>query len=499
MKADILDIAKRRGFFWPSFEIYQGCSGFYTYGPLGTLLKLRIEKLIRDFHVMEEKCLLIESPILTIEAPWIASGHKENFTDMTIECGKCGEAYRADHLVEEKTGKSTNGLSLSEIYKIIVKNKIKCPKCSGNLGNVYEYNLMFETSIGPGKNRIAGVLRPETATVTYLSFKRLFEIGRKRIPLGVVQFGKSFRNEISPRQGLIRLREFSQAEVQFFIDPKSKNKHPKFNSVKNVQVFVLTKEAQKNGGKEAKMKIRDLVKKGFTNQWIAYYLAKSVQLFEQMGIDKRKLRCRQHKDDERSFYSSDTWDIEFLSDMFGRIELVGIADRGEYDLKRQMEFSKQDMRVDIDGKKQILNIIEVAYGIDRPLFCVLESCLKKDKDRIYLSFPPETAPHQVAVLPLVRKDGLPEKAKKIYEMLKTEGFYVLYDEEFIGRAYYRQDEAGTLYCITYDYDSLKDQAVTIRFRDNKKQIRVKIKKLALVLRGLINGELRFEKAGKVVK
>lgn len=498
MAKDILDIAKRRGFFWPSFEIYGGMSGFATYGPLGVLLKLRIERLIRDFFVMEEDCVLIESPVLTIETPWVASGHKEGFTDMTVECERCGEAYRADHLVGEVTGKSTDGLSLPEIHKLIVKNKIKCPKCSGKLGNVYDYNLMFETSIGPGKNKISGVLRPETATTTYLSFRRLFEVGRKKIPLGVIQFGRSFRNEISPRQGLVRLREFSQAEAQFFIEPEMKEKHPRFGSVKNMRVRVLTKNAQKRGGGERIMKIGDIVNRKFANQWIAYYLAKSIKLFESMGIDKTKLRCRQHRDEERSFYSSDTWDVEFLSGKFGRIELVGVADRGEYDLKRHMEFSKQDMRVDVNGKKKILNVIEVAYGIDRPLFCVLESCLKVDKDRVYMKFPAEVAPYQAAVFPLVAKNGLPKKAREIYKMLKDAGFYVLYDEEYIGRAYYRQDEAGTVYCITYDYGSLKDKAVTIRSRDNKKQIRVKIKDLPDTLKKLIGGKIAFEKAGKLV-
>lgn len=499
MKQDILDIAKRRGFFWPSFEIYGGASGFYTYGPLGALLKLRIESVIRDYFMIKENCLLIEAPVLTTGDPWVASGHIENFTDMTIECQKCGEAYRADHLVEEKTGKSTDGVSLPEIQKLIQKNKIKCPKCSGVLGSIYDYNLMFKTFIGPGKNKVTSYLRPETAQTTYMPFKRLYEIGRKQIPLGVIQFGRSFRNEISPRKGLVRLREFSQAEVQFFIDPKEKNKHPKFNLVKNLSFLVLTKDDQKKNKKGKVLKINSLVKKNLTTEWIAYFLARSMQLFESMGIDKRKLRCRQHKDEERSFYSSDTWDVEFLSDNFGRIELVGIADRTDYDLKRHMELSRKDMRINLDGKKFVPNVIEVAYGIDRPLFCVLESCLRKDKDRVYFSFPPEIAPYQVAVFPLVRKDGLPEKARKIYEMLRDEGFYALYDEGFIGRIYYRQDEAGTIYCVTYDYDSLKDKAVTIRFRNNKKQIRVKIKDLSEILKKLIKGQLKFEKTGELVK
>jgi glycyl-tRNA synthetase len=497
--ADVLDIAKRRGFFWSSFEIYHGCSGFYTYGPLGALMKLRIENLIREYYMIQEGCILIEAPILTTEDPWVASGHVKSFTDMTIECQKCGEAYRADQLIEEKIGKDVEGMGLGEIQKIIRDKKITCPKCSGVLGNIYDYNLMFKTYIGPGKNKISGYLRPETAQTTYMPFKRLYELGRRKLPLGVIQFGKSFRNEISPRKGLVRLREFSQAEVQFFIDPKQGDKHPRFSEVKNLKVPVLTKQGQKKNQKPRMMKIGELVKKKFASEFIAYFLAKSLGLYLQMGIDPKKLRMRQHRDDERCFYSKDTWDVEFLSDNYGRIELVGIADRTDYDLKRHMDLSRQDMKVDWNGEKFIPHVIEIAYGIDRPLFCVMESCLREDRDRVYFAFPPKVSPYQVAVFPLVRKNGLPKLARGVFEALRKGGFLVLYDETgSIGRLYYRQDEAGTPYCITIDYDSKKRNDVTVRNRDNQKQIRVNIKKLPEVLRGLFEGE-KFETLGRVIK
>ncbi len=497
--ADVLDIAKRRGFFWPSFEIYQGCSGFYTYGPLGALMKMRVENLIREYYMIHEGCLLVEAPTLTTEDPWVASGHVESFTDMTIECQKCGEAYRADQLIEEKTGKDVEGLSLGEIQKKIKDNKITCPKCSGVLGRVYDYNLMFKTYIGPGKRKVSGYLRPETAQTTYMPFKRLYELGRRKLPFGVIQFGRSFRNEISPRKGLVRLREFSQAEVQFFVHPKQKNEHPKFSVVKNFKVPILTKQDQKRKQKPKMIKIGELVKKKFTNEFIAYFLARSFQLYLQMGIDPRKLRLRQHRDDERCFYSKDTWDVEFLSDNYGRIELVGIADRTDYDLKRHMDLSKQDMKIDWNGEKLIPHIVEVAYGIDRPLFCIMESCLREDRDRIYFTFPPKVSPYQVAVFPLVRKDVLPKLAREIFETLRREGFFALYDETgSIGRLYYRQDEAGTPYCITIDYDSKKKGDVTIRNRDNQKQIRVKIKKVPEVLWELFEGG-KFETLGRLIK
>jgi glycyl-tRNA synthetase len=500
MKDDnVLDIAKRRGFFWPSFEIYGSVGGFYTYGPLGALLKLRIEQIIRNHYVNNEGCLLIEAPLLSPEDPWVASGHVESFTDMTIECNKCGEPYRADHLLEEKIKKSVEGMSLTKIKDLIKKNDVRCPRCGGALENIYDYNMMFKTFIGPGKNKIAGDLRPETAQTTYMPFRRLFELGRKKLPLGVIQFGKSFRNEISPRQGLVRLREFSQAEAQFFLDPKEKKKRSNFDLVKKKKLKVLTKHDQVKNKPVNAMEASGLVRKKLTNEWIAYFLAVSVKLFEDMGIDGSRLRCRQHKDDERSFYSTDTWDVEYVSDTYGFIELVGIADRTDYDLKRHQEFSKQSMEVNMEGRKFVPHVVEIAYGIDRPVYSVIESCLKKDGDRTYLSFPPAVSPYQVAVFPLVKKDGLPGKAKEIQKMLLDAGFYALYDQGFIGRLYYRQDEAGTPFCITYDYDSKQDKSVTIRKRDDQKQIRVKIKDVVDVMGDIIGGRIKFEKAGKLIK
>ncbi len=499
MSVNVLDIARRRGFFWPSFEIYGSCGGFYTYGPLGALLKLRVEKILRDHYVNRERCMLIEAPVLTPEDPWVASGHVESFTDMNVECRKCGEPHRADQLLEEKTRKSAEGMSLREIMDAIRKQGITCTKCGGELGEPYDYNLMFKTYIGPGKNKMTGALRPETAQTTYMPFRRLFEIGRKKLPLGVIQLGKSYRNEISPRQGLVRLREFSQAEVQFFMDPKDIAKHPHFGRVKKRKVAVLTKAGQRKDSQAKPMSMEELVKKKHTNEWIAYHLATAWELFGKMGIDPKKLRLRQHKDDERSFYSSDTWDVEYMSDTFGKIELVGVSDRTDYDLRRHQDFSKQKMEVNIEGKVFVPHVIEVAYGVDRPLYCALESSLKLDGDRVYFAFPPTVSPYQVAVFPLVRKDGLPKLAMKVYDELNDAGFYALYDEGFIGKLYYRQDEAGTPFCVTIDYDTKKDKAVTLRNRDNQKQVRVKIKDLAVVLGKVMNGQMKFEKAGKPIK
>ncbi len=472
MELSVEEIAKRRGFFWPAFEIYGGCSGFYTYGPVGSLLKLRIEEAIRKAFVIEEGCMEISAPALTPEQPWVASGHTESFADMITECEKCSEPYRADHLLEEKTKTKTEGMSLADVQQGL--EKIKCPKCGGKLGKAYNYNLMFKTLIGPGKGKTAGALRPETAQTTYMPFRRLFEIGRKKIPFGVIQFGRSYRNEISPRKALVRLREFTQAEAQFFVSPEHKNEWKKFSEVKNMKVLAWTKEMQKKNQQPVEMRVSDIK----TSQIIAYFLAKAIMLYKDMGMDEKKLRVRQHRDDERSFYSADTWDVEFLSENYGRVELVGVADRTDYDLKRHMQFSKHDMSVNIDGKKFVPHVVEVAFGIDRPVLCIMESCLKSEKERTFFSFPASVSPYQAAVFPLVRKEGLPEKAMEIFDMLRKTGIYVAYDETgSIGRMYYRQDEIGTPFCITVDFDTLKNDDVTVRDRDTQKQVRVKIKDL----------------------
>jgi glycyl-tRNA synthetase len=495
------EITKRRGFFWPAFEIYGGCSGFYDYGPLGSLLKLKIENVIRKSYVIEEGCISVECPTLTIEQPWVASGHVKSFADFVVECEKCGEPYRADHLISEKTGKDIDGIGAKELDAMVKSEGVKCRKCGGHLGPAYSYNMMFPTSIGPGKNKVQGYLRPETAQTTYMPFRRLFDIGRKKLPMGVIQIGKSFRNEINPRQGLVRLREFSQAEVQFFIEPSMKQKHLKFDSVKDMRIFTLTKHHQAGTRHGEIMTFGDIVKNGFACEWIAYFLGKSVNIFRQMGMPMEKLRLRQHMDNERSFYSNDTWDVEFVSETCGRIELVGIADRTDYDLSRHQEVSKQDMSVMIEGRSEkfVPHVIEVAYGIDRPVFCSIEACFRRDKERTYFSFPPEIAPYSVAVFPLIRKDErLPALAEKIVKTLMERGLFVLYDEGFIGKLYYRQDEAGTPYCVTVDFDSLKDDDVTLRHRDTQEQRRVPVAELPQVLNGLMNGKVDFGKVGKKV-
>ncbi len=473
MHQKIMDISKRRGFMYPSFEIYGGVSGFYDYGPLGSRIKKNIEDLIRKYYLVDEQCFEVECPILSPEAVWVASGHVKSFTDLMTKCLKCGEPYRADHLAEKCIERSCEGLTVCELDDIVKEYDIRCPKCNGKLDKIYNYNLMFQTFVGPGKNKEIAYLRPETAQTTYLAFRRLWEFSRKKLPFGVLQIGKSFRNEISPRQGMLRLREFNQAEIQFFIDPDEKD-NMDFGKVSEINARLITKE-----GEECTMSLSEAVESGVIHlQIIAYFLGKSLKLFEDMGINPDALRLRQHKDEERAFYSTDTWDIEYISEVFGNIEIVGISDRTDYDLKAHMGLSKQDMNVNFNGRKFVPHVIEIAYGIDRPFYCVIESSYCEVDNRIFFAFPKDIAPYKVCVFPLVRKDNVLEKAQEVFDLLKKEAIYSFYDYSgSIGKRYARADEIGVPMCVTIDYQTLEDGTVTVRDRDTKEQERVEINKL----------------------
>lgn len=470
----ILDVAKRRGIIYPSFEIYGGLSGFYDYGPIGTRIKKNFEEMLRKTYLIDENCYEVECPTLSPEEVWIASGHVRNFSDYITNCMKCNEPYRADHLIEETLKISCDGKDTEELNELIEKNNIKCRKCSGELEKIYNYNLMFPTDVGPGKYKKKAYLRPETAQTTFMGFKRLWEIARKKLPIGVLQIGRSYRNEISPRQYIIRLREFTQAEIEFFIDPEEKETY-NLNSLEpqeKIKIRDKSDNIHEISIKEAHEK--EIIQ----NKIIAYFLMKSIDLFSRAGISKEKLMLRQHRDNERAFYSKDTWDIEYISDI-GRIEIVGIADRGDYDLRQHQEKSKESMEVSYNNKKFIPNVIEVAYGIDRPVYCILESCYTEDNEneRTYFRFPKEISPY-ICVFPLVKKEGIPEKAHEIVKTLKKAGFYLFYDDSgSIGRRYARADEVGACYSITIDYQTLEDSTVTIRLRDDKSQIRIKTDKL----------------------
>lgn len=477
MKTDspdrIADVSKRRGIVYPSFEIYGGVGGFIDYGPIGSRIKQNVEDIFRRHYVVSEGCFEVQCPTVSPEEVWIASGHVKGFADLLVECQKCSEGFRADKLLEEK-GVEAEGKPADEVEKLLGEKGIVCPQCGGKLSKPYSYNLMFATTVGTGSRKKTAYLRPETAQTTYLAFRRLWEFARRKLPFGVVQIGHSFRNEISPRQGMIRLREFNQAEIQFFMDPQDK-KAPRFREVSGRRVKITDK-----GGKVHDTTIGEAHSKGtIPIQFIAYHLGKAMGVFEDMGIDGLRLQLRQHREDERAFYSSDTWDVEYVSESYGRIELVGIADRTDYDLSQHMRQSREDMNVNIEGRKFVPHVVEVAYGIDRPIYCILESCYREEGERAYFSFPKKVAPYLAGVFSLVRKDGIDEKTEEVFRSLRDRGLYVFVDHSgSIGKRYARADEVGVPYSITVDYDTLKDDSVTVRSRDDKSQIRVKVANLA---------------------
>jgi len=496
------DVMIRRGFTWPASEIYGGVAGFYDYGPVGTLLKNRIANKWREFFVIEEGFFEIDAPTVMPEDVFAASGHLDKFSDPMTECKKCGEVFRADLILEEATDKPADGLETKEIEYRLEKNNVKCPKCGGDLMPVWDFNLMLRTDIGVGRNKVTGYLRPETAQGMFLPFKRLFDMARKKIPFGVAQIGRAYRNEISPRRGLIRMREFNQMEVEVFINNKKKNRFERFDRLASDKLYFLPITLQKKKGGKAKMlSVRTAVKKKYMSQVMGYYLALSNRFLISLGITKNKIRYRQHLKTELAHYSSDAWDIEIWFPHFKDwTEVCQVSDRTDYDLSRHASASRQDMNVMDEEEKILPHVIEPSFGLDRVFLATLIYNLVQDKrDWIWFNFPRDVSPMEVAVFPLVSKDKLPEKAKDVFEKLRDNRFYVFYDESgSIGRRYARQDEIGTPFCVTVDHQTLKDKTVTLRDRDTKKQVRLNIKELPETIRKLLNYEIDFKKAGKLV-
>ena len=569
----INELARRRGFLWPAFELYGGAAGFYDYGPLGAPLKRRIEDIWRQYFVIQEGFAEIEAPTIGVEGIYQASGHLSGFSDPLTSCKECKEVYRADHLIKHII-EVPDALSNEEIYKTIQENEIVCPECGGEVSQVYEFNLMFKTMIGPG-NKMTGYLRPETAQGMFINFPRLLRYFRDSLPFAAVQIGKSYRNEISPRQGVIRLREFTQAEAEIFIDPRDKT-HPRFNEVKDIKMKFYSQKAQVTGVEE-EMTFAEAVERGVVaHQTLAYYVARTYQFLLAVGVAPELLRFRQHKSDEMAHYAADCWDAEVFLDRLGWIEIVGVADRTDFDLKAHASVSKVNLSVfvhydqpvkrqktvvkpdfkalgprfkakakavaealkalspaelkgekikvivdgetieieqnlvsfesveeEIRGEEVIPHVIEPSFGIDRILYAVLDHSYYEDavdgETRAVLRFKPSVAPIEVAVLPLMDRKELVMPAKKIQEELRVCGMRVDYDTSgSIGRRYRRNDEVGTPYEVTVDYETLEQGTVTIRDRDSMSQVKVPLAEVAEKLQSLLCGSLKFQEAGTLV-
>lgn len=499
---DISSFAKKTGFITMTGEIYSGLKGFWDYLPRGVALKNALKAVWWDFFVRERDDIYgMDGSIITHPRVWVASGHVENFTDPIVICKRCHKQFRADHLLEDLKGIKTENLSLEEMERLL--DDVKCPECKkGELEAPQRFNLMFRTFIGPKEEKEAeAFLRPETAQNIFINFKLIAEIMRAKPPFGIAQMGKVFRNEISPRNFVFRSREFEQAEIEYFIHPEQRNRCPYLNEIEwDKEVIVYTAEAQLNMQEPEIMnwkEINNIVK----DEWHLYWLYKAYEFFLFIGLENKNLRLRQHVPEELSHYSEDTWDIEF-NYYFGWKELMGVANRGSYDLYQHMNHSGKDLRLfDEELRQKVMPyVIEPSFGIDRLVMAILNQGYSEREGKTLLKIKPFLAPVKIAVFPLVKRDSLDVKAKELYVKLKKKFKDVFYDEKgSIGKRYARMDEIGTPYCVTIDYETMEGKGVTIRWRDTTEQIRIKDEKLIRVLEKLINEGESWENIAKAIE
>lgn len=440
----IVSLCKRRGFVFPGSEIYGGFAGTYDLGHYGVLLRKNIVNLWESVLKERDDIAFIDSSIFTARKVWEASGHTTGFSDPLVVCNSCHTKHRADHLLEAIDIQADEKMAEKEINALFDehRDKLTCPSCGKkDFGKVTAKSLLATSTLGNFEETDEDVyLRGETAQGIYINFKNVLDTGFHSVPFGIAQVGKAFRNEISPRQFLFRKREFEQMEMQYFV--KQEDAPATFESLKKERM--------------------------------AYY--------EQLGIRKQKLRWKQHEN--LVFYAKDAWDIEYEYP-FGWSELEGVHYRGDYDLAQHQKFSGVDMTVfDEETKERFLpHIVETSVGVDRTMLMLLADAYDEDEmgggKRVVLRFPPKIAPMKCAVFPLMRnKPELVEKAREIYLAIKKEIPDTVWDDNGnVGKRYRRQDEIGTPYCITVDFDTLADGTVTIRDRDTGEQERMKVQEV----------------------
>ncbi|TLY06877.1 MAG: glycine--tRNA ligase [Thaumarchaeota archaeon] len=469
----IIQLALERGFYFPSCEIYSDAqAGFWEYGPSGVGLKNKFIELWRREFVRRDRMLEIDGSQIMSQSVFIASGHLSSFVDPIATCKKCKSIFRADKLIFEITSIVVpESAELVEFDKVISDKNISCPKCKGDFDKVKKFNMMFKVGIGPESE--TAYLRPETCQSIFVDFPRLFKTMRGKLPIGIAQIGKSFRNEISPRQSLLRLREFYQAEIEVFCNPNKLDDLEKFSEVENTEIrLMVDDQIKKMTCKEA------LDAKILPNKLVAYYLGLLVEFYQKSGIDMSKSRFRKLTDKEKAFYATTAFDFE-VETTIGWLELVACNYRSDYDLKSHGNTSKEKFEVIDDDVKVLPHIFELSMGIDRSLYTILEHGFRDDKEneRIVLSLKPYLAPIHVGILSLVKKDGLAEKTEEIFSKMRTRFDVFLDHSGAIGRRYRRLDEVGAPFAITIDHQTLQDDTVTVRSRDSMSQERVKISDL----------------------
>lgn len=446
----IISLAKRRGFVFPSSEIYGGINSIYDFGHLGVELKNNIKKSWwKEMVQLNQNIVGLDSGILMHPKIWEASGHLAGFTDPLVDCKVCKKRFRADHLLEE------HGIKPDFRQQEFKKRGIKCPECGGELTDVRDFNLMFKTFIGAVEEEASQVyLRPETAQGIYVNFLNVLNSSRQALPFGIAQIGKAFRNEITPGNFIFRMREFEQMEMQFFVNPKEADK------------------------------------------WFKHWQNARMDWYINLGVDKKNLRFREHEKNELAHYAKKAIDVEY-NFPFGYKELEGIHNRGDWDLSKHQEFSGQDLQYfNAETKEKFIPyVIETSGGADRAILMLLLNAYteveprsgdeeSKHEKEVVLKLDARLSPIKAAILPLSKK--LEQEAHKLYNDLKTE-FMCQYDDTgSIGKRYRRQDEIGTPYCITFDFNSLEDKKATVRDRDTMEQQRVAIGELKEYLKEKLN-------------
>jgi glycyl-tRNA synthetase len=440
----LVSLAKRRGFIFQGSEIYGGLAGTYDYGPLGALLKNNIkDSWLRKFVHSRTDMYLVDAAILMNQNVWKATGHVDHFSDPLVDDLKTNKRYRADNLIEEN-GFSASGLSPKEMTALIKEKGIKSP--DGNpLGEVRQFNMMLATKVGASEDSAAtSYLRPETAQGIFVNFKNVVDSMNPKMPFGIAQIGKAFRNEITPRDFIFRLRELEQMEIEYFVKPQNWS-----------EIFEYWKDEMM--------------------EWMG-----------EVGLDMNKVHAVEIADGDRAHYSSRTIDFEFEYP-FGQKELYGLAYRGDFDLSRHADSSGQKLQY-VDQSEEgtdvfVPHVIEPTFGLDRTVLAILLSAYREDmmgeEPRVYLALSPKIAPYKIAVSPLLKnKEELQEKAKNLFGLLKSEFGNVVFDDNGnIGKRYRRQDEIGTPFCVVVDFESLEDESVTVRFRDTGAQERIKISEI----------------------
>ena len=474
---EVMKLALERGFYFPSCEVYSDANaGFWEYGPSGVGLKNKFLELWRRELIRRDGMMEIDGSQIMSKSVFEASGHLGNFADPIIKCTKCNSTFRADRTIAEIANiEIPESADLNEFDNAISENKIKCPKCKGDFGTTKKFNMMFKVGIGPQEEE--AYLRPETCQSIFVDFPRLFKTMRGKLPLGIAQVGKSFRNEIAPRQSLLRLREFYQAEIEVFCNPGRLDEVEKFAEIENTIIRVQT------DAEPISMTCKEALESGTVpNKFVAYYLGILTEFYEKTGIDVSKSRFRKLGDKEKAFYAEVAFDFE-VETTIGWLELVACNYRSDYDLSSHAKMSKEKFEVMDNDEKVLPHVFEISMGIDRSLYTILEHSLKNDKEheRMVLSLKPYLSPVHVGILSLVKKDGLKEKTDEIFLNIKRKFDAFLDHSGAIGRRYRRLDEIGAPFAITVDHQTLEDNTVTIRKRDSMEQSRVNISEIDSIL------------------